>query len=445
MAERADTATPTLKRTIGPVQLTLYALGSMLGSGIYGLIGKAAGQVGNAVWLSFLAALCAAFLTALSYASLGSRYPRAGGAAFVTDRAFRLPLLSFVIGLALVCSGLTSVATQSRVFAANFSGLIGLESLPVEVLALGFLMIMGGIAFRGIRESMWVNVVCTLVEVAGLLLVIGFGMSYWGSVDYFETPPDTADAGLALLVLQGSILTFFAFIGFEDAYNVAEETERPSRTIPIALVSAMVLATILYMGVAITAVSVVPYAELSAAPAPLAAVMAKAAPAFPGIIMTGITMFAVANTALVNYITASRMLYGMSRQGLLPDGLGRVHATRQTPHIAIITLLVILLPLALSGTIAELASATVLLLLMVFTVVNAALFVLKRRDGEPGGEFEVPVAVPALGAVLCAILLGVRLFSGDWKAPLIAMTLIVGILGVYWVLNRTGLQRGAET
>ena len=199
-------ATGELKRSIGPFQLTLYALGSMLGSGIYGLIGKAAGEIGNAVWLSFLAALCAALLTALSYASLGSRYPRAGGAAYVTDRAFGVPLLSFVIGLALVCSGLTSVATQSRVFAVNLASLTGLEALPVEVLAVGFLLIMGGIAFRGIRESMWVNVLCTLVEVTGLLIVIGYGMSYWGSVNYLETPPEKADTGMALLVLQGSIL-----------------------------------------------------------------------------------------------------------------------------------------------------------------------------------------------------------------------------------------------
>jgi basic amino acid/polyamine antiporter, APA family len=435
MAEHADTATPSLKRTIGPFQLTLYALGSMLGSGIYGLIGKAAGEVGNAVWLAFLAAVCAALLTALSYASLGSRYPRAGGAAYVTGRAFNFPLLSFVVGLALVCSGLTSVATQSRVFAANLANLAGLEQWPIEILAIGFVLVMSGIAFRGIQESMWVNVACTLIEVTGLLLVIGFGLSYWGSVDYFETPSEKADAGLALLVLQGSILTFFAFIGFEDAYNVAEECERPSRDIPIALISAMIAATILYIGVAVTAVSVVPYADLAKAPAPLTAVMSRAAPDFPAIIMTGITMFAVANTALVNYITASRMLFGMARQGLLPDGLGAVHASRQTPHIAILALTAILVPLALIGTIAELASATVLLLLFVFTVVNGALFVLKRRDGEQHGEFELPSAVPFMGAAFCLTMLAVRLASGDSKAPLIAMTMVAGIIGLYAYLH----------
>ena len=188
---------PTLARTVGPFQLTLYALGSMLGSGIYGLIGKAAAGIGNAVWLSFAAALVAALLTALSYASLGSRYPRAGGAAYVTQRAYGMSWLSFLVGLAVVCSGLTSVATQSRVFSDNFAKLAGLESVPISMLALGFLLIMSGLVFRGIRESMWVNVLCTLIEAAGLLLVISFGLSYWGSVNYFETPPESSRCRIA--------------------------------------------------------------------------------------------------------------------------------------------------------------------------------------------------------------------------------------------------------
>jgi len=197
---------PALVRSIGPAQMALYGLGSMLGAGIYGLIGKAAGQTGNAVWLAFMVALVAALLTALSYASLGSRHPRAAGAAYVTGRAYGYPLLSFMVGLALVCSGLTSIATQSRVFAANFIALFGLESMPVWLLALGFLLILTGIVFRGIRESMWVNVLCTLVEAGGLVLVILAGMSYWGSVDYFETPT-VPDGGHAILVvMQGAVL-----------------------------------------------------------------------------------------------------------------------------------------------------------------------------------------------------------------------------------------------
>lgn len=426
---------PKLVRSIGPAQMALYGLGSMLGAGIYGLMGKVAGEVGNAIWLAFLVALIAALLTALSYASLGSRYPRAAGAAYVTQRAYGFPLLSFVVGLALVCSGLTSIGTQSRVFAANIAGLFGLEALPVEWLALGFLLILTGIVFRGIRESMWVNVLCTLVEAGGLLLVIVVGMSYWGSVDYFEMPPSVGDDLPILLIMQGAVLAFFAFIGFEDMYNVAEETRDPERTVPLGLILAMALAAILYVAVAVTAVSVVPWQDLAEAPGPITEVVNRAAPALPPIVFTAITLFAVANTALVNYVTASRMIYGMARQGLLPSMLGNVHDGRRTPHIAIAALFLILAPLALLGTIAELAAATVLLLLLVFTVVNGALFVLKRRKGEKKGLFEVPIIVPALGAMVCLTLIVVRVSTGDWRAPAIAGALLLGTLVIYALMR----------
>jgi len=427
---------PTLRRTIGPVQMALYGLGSMLGAGIYGLIGKAAGQVGNAVWLAFVVALVAALLTALSYASLASRHPRAAGAAYVTQRAYGFPLLSFLVGLALVCSGLTSIATQSQVFAANLIALFGLKSLSVSWLALGFLLVLTGIVFRGIRESMWVNVLCTLIEASGLILVVAVGISYWGSVDYFETPVTLGGDHAFLLVMQGAVLAFFAFIGFEDMYNVAEEVREPERNLPLGLILAMALAALLYIAVAVTAVSVVPWQALAEAPGPITEVVARAAPLIPPIVFTGITLFAVTNTALVNYVTSSRLIYGMARQGLLPPTLGAVHAGRRTPHRAIAALFLVLAPLALLGTIAELAAATVLLLLAVFTVVNGALFILKRRNETPG-RFEVPLFVPALGAVVCLVLIVVRVGTGDWRAPALAGALLLGCLGVYALMRRS--------
>jgi amino acid transporter len=438
MDEGAAPDAPSLMRTIGPAQMALYGLGSMLGAGIYGLIGKAAGQAGNAVWLSFVVALVAALLTAFSYASLGSRYPRAAGAAYVTERAYGFPLLSFMVGLALVCSGLTSIATQSQVFAANIAALLGLESIPLSWLALGFLLILTGLVFRGIRESMWVNVLCTLIEAGGLIIVIVAGASYWGSVDYLETPTLPGSDHAALLVMQAAVLAFFAFIGFEDMINVAEETRDPERTVPLGLILAMAGAAVLYIAIAVTAVSVVPWQELAEAPGPITAVMEHAAPSVPPLLFTVITLFAVANTALVNYVTASRLIYGMARQGLLPQRLGNVHAARRTPHLAVAALFLVLAPLALLGTITELAAATVLLLLLVFTVVNGALFILKGRDGEKRGRFEIPRAIPALGASTCLILIVVRVATGDWRAPALAGALLVGAFALYVSMRRKG-------
>lgn len=433
---------PKLHRSIGPTQLALYGLGSMLGSGIYGLIGQAAGIAGNAVWLAFIVSLVVALLTGLSYASLISRYPRAAGAAYVTQRAYRLPMLSFVVGITVVCSGLTSVATQSRVFAANIAQLFGWQQIPVEFIALGFVLLLAGITFRGIRESMWVNVVCTVIEASGLLLVVAVGFSYWGSVNLLEVPAGLGSDAFFLIILNGAVLTFFAFLGFEDTINVAEETRDPETTLPIGLIAAMTIAAVLYIAVAITAVSVVPYGELAEAPSPLTAVVGKAAPAFPALTFTFITVFAVANTALVNYVTASRLVYGMSRQGLLPAFLGRVHAGTKTPHLAIFTLFAILVPLALYGTIGNLAAATVLLVLTVFCIVNSALVVLQRRKGEKRGKFEVPAFVPALGTLVCAILIAVRVFTGDIWAPVLAGVLLALTVAFYFIMRLVPFDEG---
>ena len=424
---------PGLRRSIGPFQLFAYTLGGMLGAGIYGLVGRAAGQLGSAVWLGFIVAMVAALLTGLSYASLGSRYPRAGGAAYITHRTFHRPLLTWMVGLAVMMSGLTSVATQSRVVAENLLRLFDSPVVPPVLVSLGFLLLIAGVVFRGIRESMWMNILCTVVEASGLLLVIAVGASWWGTASLFETP---SGAGItAQLLLQGAILTFFSFIGFEDTLNVAEECRDPQRTVPLGIVSAMLVATVLYIAVAVTAVSVVPWRELAAAPGPLAEVMNRAAPWLPGWFYVAITVFAVANTALLNYVTASRLTYGMARQGLLPAALGRLHEGTRTPYIAIIALFVVVVVLMLSGDITQLASATVLLLLAVFALVNLALLLLQRRPGEARGGFEVPSFVPALGAVVCLALLLNRVATGDWRAPALAGAVLVAIAALFFVVR----------
>lgn len=430
-------AEPALRRSIGPAQLFAYTLGGMLGAGIYGLVGRAAGELGSAVWLGFAVAMVAALLTGLSYASLGARYPRAGGAAYVTHRAWHRPLLTWTVGLAVMASGLTSVATQSRVVAENLLRLADLPAVPPLLLSFGFLLLIAGIVLRGIRESMWLNVLCTVIEAAGLLLVIAVGLRFWGTADLLETP---GPEGLsATLLLQGAILTFFAFIGFEDTLNVAEECHDPHRTIPIGIVSAMLVATALYMAVAVTAVSVMPWRELASVPGPLAEVMARAAPWLPGWVYVAITIFAVANTALLNYVTASRLALGMARQGLLPAALGRVHPRTRTPHQAIGALFLVVAALVLAGNIAQLASATVLLLLAVFTCVNLALIVLQRRPGEARGGFEVPSFVPAAGALVCLVLLANRVAAGDWRAPALAGAVLGGILLLFLVVRPRGV------
>lgn len=433
---------PTLKKSINAWQIGLYGLGSMLGAGIYALVGKAAGSMGNAVWLAFLVAMVAALLTGLSYACMGSRYPKAGGASYVTQRALSLPWLAYVVGLCVTMSGLTSMATGSQAMAEALGKGLGI-ALDVKLVAIVIVLMVGLVIFRGIRESMWMNVICTVVETVGLLFIIAVGIKYWGSVDYFETPARAGggtDAIPLMLILQGAVLTFFSFIGFEDILNVSEEVKNPRRDIPLGLVGAMVVATLIYMAVAITAVSVIPWAELAKSPAPLMEVAKTAAPWFKNIdkIYIGITLFAIGNTALLNYIMGSRLLYGMSQQGLLPALIGRIHPGRRTPHIAIVILFVVVSALILSGNAKQMAESTVLLLLMVFSVVNASLVVLMRRPGEPKGGFEVPIFIPILGALVCLILIAVRVESawsvkGGHVAPIVALSIVLISYGLYWI------------
>lgn len=433
---------PKLMRTMGIVALTVYGVGDMLGAGVYALVGKAAGLMGNAVWLAFVGSMVAAMLTGLSYANIGSRYPRAAGAAYVTQRAYRRAFLSYVVGLAVTASGLTSMATGSRAIAGQLQD-IGI-ALSTELLAIGFLLLVAGIVFRGIRESTWFNFVCTAIEVSGLAIVILVGVRYWGSVDYLQGPPlpNGSNAALGLMmVMQGSVLTFFSFIGFEDILNVSEECRNPSTTVPAGLILSIVIGTVVYIAVSITAVSVLTPAELNASQNALKAVVARAAPWFPIYLFAGISIFAIANTALLNYVMGSRMLYGMSRQGLLPKLLGRVHATRHTPHIAILVLLAVVSILAVVGQITHLAEATTLLLLTVFVIVNIALVVLKFRTDEPRGAFEIHWIIPILGAVVCLSLIVVRLFGpgASYRGPAIAGAIIV-IIAILFVIMRPRVE-----
>lgn len=420
----------SLKRDVGLVALTLYGVGDILGSGIYGLVGKAAGEMGSTVWLAFFVSMIAAGLTGLSYASLGSRYPRAGGVAYTTYRAFQSGFLSYVVGFAVLASGLTSMATAARVFAGYSSGL-GIP-IPLTAVALIFSIFMALVIFWGIRESLFANGIFTLIEVGGLLLVLFVGASFVGSVNYLDATTvanPTGEIGFSL-ALSGAILTFYSFVGFEDMLNVAEEVKEPRRTMPKGLILAVLISSLIYMGISIVAVSVIPAADLASSNQPLVDVVARAAPWFPTRIFSVIAMFAVANTALLNFIMASRLLFGMARNGLAPKGLDRIHSKRKTPHMSILVVWILFVILIFSGDISSLAKATSVLLLSCFTVVNVALIVLQRKE-KIDGAFEIPSVIPALGAVVCAALLS----KAGSQELVTAGSILATIILLYFILR----------
>jgi len=429
---------PKLQRNIGLFALTLYGLGDILGSGIYGLIGHAAGELGNFVWLAFLVSFAVALMTGLCYAALGSRYPRAAGSSFIIWKAFGNPFLAFVAGLATIASGLTSMAAAANIFAGYFGGLFAM--VPLWAGVVGFCFILSGIVFAGIRESMMVNILFTFIESAGLLLVIAAGLPYLGQVDLLDVQSIPNGASLTpSLILTGAVLTFYSFIGFEDVLNVSEEVIEPKRTVPLGLVMALLIASGIYMLVAVVAVSVVPALKLGSSNEPLVEVIRVAWPWFPAKIFNVIALCAVFNTALLNYVMVSRLMYGLGRLGLLPPVVSKVHKTTKTPYVAIAVTLSGLLVLALIGDIGSLARATSLFVLIVFMCMNAGLFLFQWREkGERTDphHWRLPQIVPVLG-VIGAIVMMFHAEAADFK---IAGTLLFVILLLYILRRPTAAQ-----
>lgn len=427
-----------LQRHIGLFALTLYGVGDILGSGIYGLIGKAAGELGNFVWLAFLASFAVALMTGLSYAALSARYPRAAGSSFIIWKAFRIPFLAFVAGMATMASGLTSMAAAANIFGGYMNGMAG--AVPVWVGIIGFCLMLAGIVFIGIRESMWANAICTVIEVSGLLMIIAAGIPFIGSVDLTDVQSIPNAAALTpSLVLSGAVLTFYSFVGFEDLINVSEEVKKPKRTVPLALMLAMLVASTIYMLVAIVAVSVVPAAELAASKEPLVDVIRIAWPWFPSKVFSLIALVAVTNTALLNFIMASRLMYGLGNLGLLPRFVSKVHGKTHTPYIAIAIVALVFVTLALVGNISSLARATSLFVLLVFMCMNASLFLFQKRDRHKKRHqtrWRIPQVVPILG-MLGTMAMIAHASVDDLK---IAGTLMLVIVILFFIQRPTAEQ-----
>jgi len=435
-----------LKRVMGTKLLLLFIVGDILGTGVYALTGEVAQEVGGAAWAPFLLAFAIAMVTAFSYLELVTKYPQAAGAALYTHKAFGIHFVTFIVAFTVMCSGITSASTASKAFASNLAkgfGLDGDDAGLITVVALGFMTLVALVNLRGVGESVKANVVLTLIELSGLLLVImvGFYALFADKTDFsrtmvFDSP---SDKSAFLAVTAATSLAFFAMVGFEDSVNMAEETHDPVRTFPTMMITGISITGLIYILVALFAVAVVPVGELGSTETPLVKVVETAAPGVPiDDLLPFISMFAVANSALINMLMASRLLYGMAKQEVLPPVLGRVHARRRTPWVAILFTtaiafgLIILVSNATGEAIGALGGTTALLLLGVFTIVNACVLVL-RRDHRGDGHFVTPSVLPVIGALACAFF--VTPFTGrdPIQYRIAGVLLAVGV--VLWVLT----------
>ncbi|WP_328323667.1 APC family permease [Kribbella sp. NBC_00382] len=451
----ASTATedrPELKRVMGPGLLLLFVVGDILGTGVYALTGKVAGEVGGAVWLPFLCAFIVAMLTATSYLELVTKYPKAGGAAVYTHKAFGIHFLTFLLTFAVMCSGLTSASSASKAFSENFFKAVKIDSSHGSILmitALSFMALIALVNLRGVGESVKANVVLTLVELSGLLIVIGIGAWALASGDGdtsrltdFNTPSGESPFSA---VTAATALAFFAMVGFEDSVNMAEETKDPVKIFPKIMLIGLSITGVIYVLVAISAVALVSPDELNKGATPLLKVIQAGAPGFPLQIFAWITMFAVANSALINMLMASRLLYGMSHEKVLPGPLGRVLHKRRTPWVAILFTTLLAFFLIGYADLTALGGTTALLLLCVFAVVNVAVLVL-RRDRVEHKHFHAPTALPVLGFILCIYLASP--LSGrakaDYKIAGYLMIVGIGLWAITWLLNKYVFKRKSD-
>jgi APA family basic amino acid/polyamine antiporter len=420
---------PDLRRAIGPWMLFFFVLGDIVGAGIYALVGEVGAVVGGAIWTAFLFSFVLAIFTAGSYAELVTKYPRAGGSATYINNAFRTPFVSFMVAFAVMAAGITSACTLTLAFSGDYlSQFVGIPSLIAAVV---FMIALGLINFYGISESVRINVVLTCIEIIGLLLIILIGIVTLG---VGEGDPGRAfefkeGANVLVALLGGTVLAFYALIGFDDSVNVAEETRHPSRNYPRAIFGGLLVAGVIYLLVTFTASMVVPTADLAGSSGPLLEVVERGELSIPTKLFAAIALLAVSNGALINLIMASRITYGMADQGVLPGLFARVHVGRRTPWVAILFVtsigLIMLVSLG-ADALDTLSSTTVVLLLMAFITVNISVLVL-RRDPVEHEHFRTPTLFPVLGIVVSLLLL---IYSAVNDIQIFVLAGVLLLLGV---------------
>ncbi len=410
-----------LKRELGLLSTTLYGIGIILGAGIYALIGVGAGLAGNMLWLAFLVSAFIAIFTGLSYAELSSIFPKAAAEYNYTRKAFRNEAFSFVIGWILVAGTVIAASVVSLGFAGYFTAIFGGDQIQVAV---GLIIAMSVLNFIGIKSSARFNNVASVIESAGLLLVVAVWLIFPPDVpaDLFEMPA----AGLTGIFAAVGVI-FFAYIGFENIANLAEEVKDSRRVIPIALILSLLFSTLLYVAVSIAAVGEVGADALSQSKAPLTLVVSRGLGEYAHVLSL-IALFATANTVLIFLIAASRILYGMAAAGSFPLQFSFT-GSRGTPYIAILFTGIMSSLVALSGDIKSIAQLTDIGVFLAYIAVNAALislagsrfrrsFVSPRVAGIPVlawvgllasffmlGYFELELWIIEAGVILLGIML----------------------------------------
>ncbi len=416
-----------LKRHMGLFHLTMYGVGLILGAGIYVLIGEAVGFAGGSVWIAFVLGSIVALFAGLSYAELSSIFPKAAAEYTFVKNAFKNNFFAFIIGWLTAITSMIMAATVALGFGGYFSEFL---NIPIAISAVVLIGILSIINFIGIRESSWTNTIFTVIEAAGLILIIiiGFTISEPEPVNYFESP--TGFTG----VILAFVLIFFAFSGFEDMANVAEEVRNPKKVIPRAIILAVMISGIIYVLVSLAVVRVINWEDLSLSAAPLADVAERGLGTQGHIILSGIALFAITNTVLITLVAGSRMIYGMAREKLFPDILAKVHSKTKTPWVAVIILMLIAIGFSLIGDIVIVANITVFAIVITFAAINLAVIVLRYTEPNIERKFRIPINIGKF-PILPIFGLGISLYMAfQFEIQIVFVGLmIIGIGAIFYL------------
>ncbi|QBQ54084.1 APC family permease [Nitrosococcus wardiae] len=415
-----------LARSLSLGTLIFYGIGDILGAGIYALVGKVAGAAGDGAWISFILAGILALVTGLSYAELAARVPHSAGASAYCAHAFRQPFIPFLVGVLVLFSGITSAATV----ALAFQGYLSVFAHAPTFLAAGLLiMAINMLNFIGIRQSAWTNNLFTLIEVGGLLFFIGVCLRY-GISTYSPTQMLAALAPSVEVtaIVAGVTIAFYAFVGFEDMVNLAEEAKEPVRDLPRAILIAITATSLIYLLVIITVQIAMTPMEAAASERPLLSVLERAGLPIPAWAFALVAIIAITNTGLAGSIMASRLMYGMAQQALLPAPLAWIHPRRYTPWLSILVVTLLTLLWVIAGGVTVMAQTTGCLLVTIFLFVHLSLIRIRRRNGRLAGHFTAPRLNPYFGVLLCFPLL--TQFPREVYERIIFIFLVVGVLFV---------------
>lgn len=416
-----------LKKSLGTLRLTFYGVGTIVGAGIYTVIGAAAGQAGTDLWLSFIFAAIAAGVSAMSYAELSSSYPNAGAEFIFVRKAFpKIDIPSFLTGWTIAFHSSATIAAVLLAFSGYFNTFF---SVPSLLISYGILILLSLLSITGIKKSSTANIIMVCIQLLGLLLLIVFGLMETGppKAEFFKVESISG-------TLAATATLFFIYTGFEHMAALGSEVKNPGKTIPRAFLLTMVFTTIIYLLISFTVLNISDTSELAKVDSPLSLAASNLNGWLP-VVLAVAALFATANAAFSGIISISRLLFGMASVGELPKLMTKTNA-QKVPWVTTILVMAAVAGFILLGDIKIVAGMSSLGALLVFVAVNIALIVLRFKAPDKGRPFKVPLSIGKVPILpILAILISLSLvIQFDWQVyATFVGVILVGIVLDYFL------------